>query len=268
MNESIPKLLEPELTLANRTPSCISTIVFAEKLNKSGKCKIHINIDTGMGRSGFHYENAIVSFNKIMKLDNLEIDGIFSHFSSAEEDHKFTKLQSDRFEQIISKLDFKPKYVHISNSSGVITFPNKYTNLVRLGLLSYGVSSNNKIAKEIDMKPVMTFKSRITQIKNAKVGDSIGYNRTFVAVEDMKYAILPIGYADGYDFLLSNKGKVVLQDRVCNVVGKVSMDMVAIDVSDVSDAKVGDECPSPNPSKCQSISGPLAGHSFKRPVSL
>lgn len=235
LENEIEQILENDLT------PTISTIDFAEKLNKSGKCKIHINIDTGMGRSGFHYENALENVNDIMKLENLEIDGIFSHFSSAEEDPEFTKLQSNRFEEILSKLDVNPKYIHISNSSGVLTFPNKYTNLVRLGLLSYGVYSNYEMKNKVNLKPVMTFKSRITQIKSANKGDSIGYNRTFIASGNMKYAILPIGYADGYDFLLSNKGKVIINYQVCSIVGKVSMDMVAIDISKVINAKVGDE---------------------------
>jgi len=235
LDNEINQILENDLI------PTISTINFAEKLNKSGKCKIHINIDTGMGRSGFYYEKALENINKIREFNNLEIDGIFSHFSSAEDDPEFTKLQSNRFEKILSKLDFEPKYIHISNSSGIITFSNKYTNLVRLGLLSYGVYSNKNLKREILLKPVMTFKSRITQIKNAKKGDSIGYNRTYLATDDMKYAILPVGYADGYDFLLSNKGKVVLQDKVCDIVGKVSMDMTAIDVSAVEDVRIGDE---------------------------
>ncbi|MBT5420597.1 MAG: alanine racemase, partial [Candidatus Cloacimonetes bacterium] len=235
LDNEIKQILESDLT------PTISTTDFAEKLNKSGKCKIHINIDTGMGRSGFHYEEALEKINEIRKYSNLIIDGIFSHFSSAEDDAEFTKLQSNRFEQIISKLDFKPRFVHISNSSGVITFQNKYTNLVRLGLLSYGVSSHKRLKDKIKLKPVMTFKSRISQIKSAKKGGSIGYNRTYMATEDMNYAILPIGYADGYDFLLSNKGNVMLKNKICNVVGKVSMDMTAIDVAAVKDARVGDE---------------------------
>ena len=232
---------EIEQILENDLIPTISTFDFAEKLNKSGKCKIHINIDTGMGRSGFNYKIALENINEIKKLENLEIDGIFSHFSSAEEDPEFTKLQSDRFEKILSKFDYLPKFIHISNSSGVITFPNKFTNLVRLGLLSYGIYSNTEMKNKVKLKPVMTFKSCITQIKNAKKGDSIGYNRTYIASDNMKYAILPVGYADGYDFLLSNRSKVILKNKVCKIVGKISMDMTAIDVSKVAEAKVGDE---------------------------
>jgi len=232
---------EIEQILENDLIPTISTFDFAEKLNKSGKCKIHINIDTGMGRSGFNYKSALENINEIKKLENLEIDGIFSHFSSAEEDPEFTKLQFDRFEKILSKLDYLPKFIHISNSSGVITFPNKFTNLVRLGLLSYGIYSNTEMKNKVKLKPVMTFKSCITQIKNAKKGDSIGYNRTYIASDNMKYAILPVGYADGYDYLLSNRGKVIFKNKVCKIVGKISMDMTAIDVSKVAEAKVGDE---------------------------
>jgi len=232
---------EIEQILENNLIPTISTLDFAEKLSKSGTCKIHINIDTGMGRSGFHYEKALEKINEIKKLSSLEIEGIFSHFSSAEENPEFTKLQSDRFEAILTKLDIIPKYIHISNSSGVVTFPNKYTNLVRLGLLSYGIYSNTEMKDKVSLKPVMTFKSHVTQIKNAKKADSIGYNRTFIVSKDMNYAVLPVGYADGYDFLLSNKGKVVIKDQVCNIVGKISMDMIAVDISTVADIKVGDE---------------------------
>ena len=235
MENEIEQILE-----YNLIPT-ISTLDFAEKLNKSGKCKIHINIDTGMGRSGFHFDDAFKSINKILNFKNIEIDGIFSHFSSVEEDPDFTQLQSDRFEEILSKLYLKPKYIHISNSSGVVTFPNKYTNLVRLGLLSYGIYSNAEMKDKVSLKPVMTFKSHITQIKNAKKADSIGYNRTFIVPKDMNYAVLPVGYADGYDFLLSNKGKVVIKDQVCNIVGKISMDMIAVDISKLAKPEVGDE---------------------------
>lgn len=232
---------EIEQILENNLTPSVSTYEFAEKLDKLGKCKIHINIDTGMGRSGLDFRTAVESINKINKLENLEIDGIFSHFSSAEDDEEFTQLQSDRFKAIINGLEFKPEFVHIANSSGVVTSHNKYANLVRLGLLSFGVYSNNELRQKIDLKPIMTFKSCITQLKVVKMGDSIGYNRTFISPKNMKIAILPVGYADGYDFLLSNKGKVVISDQVCNVVGKVSMDMTAIDVSKVDNIKIGDE---------------------------
>lgn len=236
---------ELEMIINNNLIPTVSTFRFAEKLNEFSKKKnivinIHINFDTGMGRSGFNIKKAKSKYDKIKKLKYLQIEGIFSHFSASENDPEFTKLQSERFENILREIETKPKYVHISNSSGVVNFPNKYSNIVRIGLLSYGVYSDRSLETKINLKPVMTFKSKISQIKTSDIGESIGYNRTFIADKKIKYAILPIGYADGYDYLLSNKGKVLINENICDVIGKVSMDMVAVDVSGLTNIKVGD----------------------------
>ncbi|OQX71466.1 MAG: alanine racemase [Candidatus Cloacimonas sp. 4484_275] len=241
-----PSLLsEIEIILENNLIPSVSTIDFAEALNfaankRKKKQKIHLNIDTGMGRSGIDFRVAAKTIEKIRKFSNLQIEGIFSHFSAAENDSEYTNLQATRFSDLLKNLSFKPKFIHISNSSGVVTFTSDFQNLVRIGLLSYGVYSDNRLKNQIDLKAVMTFKSRISQIKTAAKGDSIGYNRTFIASENMKYAILPVGYADGYDFLLSNKGKVLIRKKVCSVIGKVSMDMIAVDISDLKNPQVGE----------------------------
>ena len=227
------------------TPS-VSTVDFAEKLGKYAKSKdirikIHINIDTGMGRSGIYAKEAIEIIKKIRNLENLEIEGIFSHYSASENDQKYTQDQLKKFKQILSQLDFSPEYTHISNSSAVITSKDDFSNLVRIGLLSYGVYSDKSLEEKVNLKPVMTFKSRISQIKIADKGESIGYNRTYIASQKIKYAILPVGYADGYDFMLSNKGKVLIKEKICKIVGKVSMDMIAVDVSNLKKIDVNDK---------------------------
>ena len=236
---------ELEAIVTNNLTPTVSTIQFAKKLNKFSEkkniiTKVHINFDTGMGRSGFNIEKAKAKYEKILELKHLQIEGIFSHFSASENDYEFTKMQSEKFEKILNKIEKPPKYIHISNSSGVINFQNKYSNLVRIGLLSYGVYSDESIKAKIKLKPVMTFKSKISQIKTAEVGESIGYNRTFIAKRKIKYAILPIGYADGYDYLLSNKGKVLINGKICDVIGKVSMDMIAVDISKLENIKIGE----------------------------
>ncbi|MCK4654076.1 MAG: alanine racemase [Candidatus Cloacimonetes bacterium] len=230
------------LILENDLIPTISSLEFAQTLDRktTKKIGIHINIDTGMGRSGIHFKQALPTISKIRQLTNLTIEGIFSHFSAAENDADYSKLQSERFKGILDELDIKPKYVHIANSSGVITSQDDYSNLVRLGLLSYGVYTDPSLKNKISLKPVMTFKSRIGQIKTAEKGESIGYNRTYTAQGKMKYAILPVGYADGYDFMLSNKGKVLIKNELCNVIGKVSMDMIAVDITKLN-VNVGDE---------------------------
>ncbi len=234
---------EINLIIENNLIPAVSSFDFAQKLAQTSpfKIKVHINIDTGMGRSGISYARAIEEINKIREIKNLEIEGIFSHFSSAENDEEYTNKQSYKFNKILSELDFKPKYVHIANSSGIITSQNNYANLVRLGLLSYGVYTDDSLKKKINLKPVMTFKSRITQIKTVEKGESIGYNRTYITKHPLKYAILPVGYADGYDFMLSNKGKVLMKETLCDVIGKVSMDMIAVDITELAEISVGDE---------------------------
>ncbi len=218
---------------------------FAKKLNEYAKIqkkvpKIHINVDTGMGRSGFYYNDALNEIEKIKKLKNIEIEGIFSHFAASENDTDYTNFQYKRYIDLLKNLSFKPKFTHILNSSGVVNFKENLTNLVRLGLLSYGVYTDKIIQEKIRLKTVMSFFTKISHIKTAYKGESIGYNRTFIADKKIKYAILPVGYADGYDFLLSSKGKVFYKDTLCPVLGKVSMDMIAIDISAVENAKVGD----------------------------
>ncbi len=228
----------------NLTPS-VQSFDFAKKLNDyamevNKRIKIHINVDTGMGRSGFYYDNSYEEILKINSLDNLEIEGIFSHFAASENDKEYTKWQYDRFYKLIKKLPFEPKYLHISNSSGIINLKENFTNLVRIGLLSFGIYTDLDLKKKISLKPVMSFFSKIGHIKTANKGESIGYNRTYIAEKKLKYAILPIGYADGYDFMLSNKGNVYYKNSVCKVLGKISMDMIAIDISKIDNPKVGD----------------------------
>ncbi len=236
LEDEIPSLIE------NNLIPTIFSLDFAKKLNSiSDKpIKAHINIDTGMGRSGFNsdkYSEINYIYNN---LENIEIEGVFSHFASSENDFKYTEKQKDIFYQILDKLDFSPKFIHLSNSSGAITINTEKCNLVRIGLLAYGVYTDSFIKEKIDLKPVMSFKTRISQIKTAKTGQSIGYNQTYIAPKDITYAILPVGYADGYDFLLSNKGEVEINHKSASVIGKISMDMTAIDISGL-ECKVGDE---------------------------
>jgi len=249
-------VLSPSLTTEIETiitydlcPS-VSDLSFAEELNsmaarKSKQVCVHIKIDTGMHRSGAEQETAIELFSAVSKLGNLHIDGIFSHFAASESDTKFCQLQEQRFNGILSQLPSLPRYVHLDNSNGLVNQLGANCNLVRLGILAYGVDTSGK---SLLLKPVMTFKACLSQVKNIKHGESVGYNRTWIAKQDGKYAIIPIGYADGYDYLLSNCGEVKLtsrngnqtQDYLCKVIGRISMDMISIDVSAVPEPSVGD----------------------------
>ena len=235
--EEFPLLIE-----YNLTPSIFS-LEFAIQLNHFCTQPVccHLNIDTGMGRSGFNHSDFLEIFPKIMDLPNITLEGIYSHYAASENDHEYSQLQLTRFQTILKKINYPFRYVHISNSNGIFLSKDSTCNLVRIGLLSYGISANENLSDKIDLLPVMTFKSRVSQIKVARKGESIGYNRIYIASSSVQYAILPVGYADGYDFKLSNKGKVVLKNIICNVLGKVSMDMIAIDISSLQNVMIGDE---------------------------
>ncbi|MDY6914891.1 MAG: alanine racemase [Candidatus Cloacimonadota bacterium] len=242
-------ILSPSLTseipiiIENNLTPTVSTLRFAMELNKQlqDELSIHVNIDTGMGRSGFNFKNAAHNISKIKKLDKLNIIGVFSHYSAAEDDSKFTEKQTQLFSKVIQEIDILPRFVHIENSSGAVNAQVQFTNLVRIGLLSYGIYADRSLQGKIDLKPVMRYKTKISQIKIAEKGDSIGYNRTFIAPKKMKYAILPVGYADGYDFMLSNKALAVVNNQLCPILGKISMDMSAVDVSQLEKVNLGDE---------------------------
>lgn len=233
---------EISIILEHELIPTISDLQFAKDLNDQAQkpVPVHINIDTGIGRSGVEFHKSEEFISQIAKMKNLIVQGVFSHFSSAENDTAFTRLQTERFEKIIHSLKTKPKFIHLANSSGILSANCRLTNSVRSGLLSYGVYADQKQKDQIKLKPVMSFKSRISQIKIAEKGSFIGYNKTYKAEKKLQYAIVPIGYADGYDFLLSNRGKVFINGTICDVIGKISMDMTAIDVSNVK-CDIGDE---------------------------
>jgi len=227
------------------TPT-ISDIGFAERLNIKAQDlgiikKVHININSGMGRCGIPIVNGLQVFKRLYYLNNLEIEGIFSHYSSSEDDIRYTEKQAEKFKEFILNLKYVPEFIHIANSSAVVNFNDDFTNLVRIGLLSYGIYTDNKVEDKIDLKPVMAFKSYIIQVHTAQINESIGYNRTFICSRKTRYAVLPVGYADGYDYLLSNRGKVLINNKMCDVIGKVSMDLITVDITDHPNVKKMDE---------------------------
>lgn len=202
--------------------------------------KVHIKLDSGMHRSGLRMEEALEVYRQIATLPYLQIEGVFSHFASAENDPGFSRFQEAEFGRFVSSLSPKPKYIHINNSAACIRGYGDFSNLVRFGILSFGINTTGDPAISQALKPVMSFKSRISQIKDIKKGESIGYNRDWIAEQDGKYAVIPVGYADGYDYLLSNRAKALVNGLLCNVIGRISMDMITIDISAVPEAKTGD----------------------------
>ncbi|CAM2883168.1 alanine racemase [Hathewaya histolytica] len=225
---------------------------FAEELSRVAKiknktAKIHIAVDTGMGRIGYlKDEKSIEEVVKISRLPNIKIVGVFSHFSSAdEEDKDYTKLQIDRFNWFCEKLINKGVDIgkrHISNSAGIIDLEDQHLEVVRPGIILYGYYPSSEVKKErISLKPVMSLKTNVVHIKKVKAEEYIGYGRVFKTEKDSIIATLPVGYADGYSRLLTGKARVLIKGEVAPVVGKICMDQCMIDVTHIKDIKVGEE---------------------------
>lgn len=235
----------PEIVINNLIPT-ISDLSFAKQLSKHAVehkviIQVHVKADTGMHRSGIRAEEFLSVYKKISNLPGLAVEGVFSHYAASENDDKFSLKQSKEFELLISKIKIKPKYIHLANSAAMLEHNTWKANLVRLGIMSYGVYTDSGQYQSIDLRSVMSFKSTLAQVKEIKKGEEVGYNLTWKAKRDGHYGIIPIGYADGYDFLLSNAGIVKINDQICKVIGKVSMDMITVDLTAISGVKVGDE---------------------------
>lgn len=210
------------------------------------KLKIHIKVDTGMGRLGFEVKNGDVSkVLETLKQPNLEAEGIYTHLAVADEPDKeeYTRNQFRLFMDTIEKIE-KASGVHFAirhcaNSGAMINYPEMYLDMVRPGLLLYGLYPGAETGG-IELEPVMELKSRIVAVTEHEKGDCISYGCTFTAQRKSKIAVLPIGYADGLHRALSGKIDVLIHGQRCPQVGRICMDMCMIDVTDAPAVKVGD----------------------------
>lgn len=226
----------------------ISEIGFLRVLNKELKrlhtsILVHIEVDTGMTRTGIPYGDAVRAIRQINTSPRIKIDGIFSHFPLADNDGAFTKKQIKEFSVLIRnlrKLKIKPPLVHLANSSGVFMHTASHFNLVRPGIALYGLTSSPIIHYAKSFLPVMTLKSKVVNIRNVESHTSISYNHTFMTERKSKIATISVGYGDGYPRTLSNSGDVLVRGKRAPIVGTVCMDLIMIDVSDIPNVKIGD----------------------------
>ena len=199
--------------------------------------RVHIEVDTGMGRLGVLPENALSLAKSITDIPELELEGIYTHFPSADEqDRAFTTSQVNMFWDIISLLreeGIEVPFVHASNSCGLMHHRHDMFNLVRPGLAIYGLVTDNSPLATLDLRPVLSLKTRIVFIKDVPKGFSVGYGRTFITERPMRLAICPVGYNDGYSVLLSNRSEALVEGKRVRVIGRVSMDYTTIDVTDL-----------------------------------
>lgn len=206
--------------------------------------KIHIFVDTGMHREGVRIED-LPKFLTLVKSKKLGIEGLMSHFAMGDDiKNEDTRKQVETFtkaRQILKEYRINPKWIHIANSAGLLNsreYRNRLGNMARVGKSSYGIDPR-KVNQ--DLKPALTLKTHIAQVKNLKKGEKTGYDFSFIAKKDMKIAIIPIGYFEGVDRRLSNKGYVLIRGKYCKIIGRVSMNITIIDVSNIKNLKVGKE---------------------------
>lgn len=230
----------------------VFSLEYAQQLSEMAQreyvtLKIHIALDTGMGRIGFlPDEKSVIDVYKISKLPNIEIEGLFSHFSTADEENKeYTRLQFEKFNWFYNELvkkNVKVNTRHIANSAAIMELPHTHFEAVRPGIILYGYYPSNEVDKsKLSLKPVMTLKTNIVHIKDMEVGQYVSYGRKFKCSRKSSIATLPVGYADGYSRMLSNKGKVIVNGKFAPIVGRICMDQCMIDITDIPDVKIGDE---------------------------
>lgn len=242
--------------LKNDMTQAVPNLAIAEAYSSAavhagGTMKVHIKLDTGMGRLGFqcddaHFDASLCDILKILTLPGLDVEGVFTHFcvsdEAADECVEFTKIQHDRFLRMIDAVEtqgnFRFRLHHCCNAGGIASYPEWAWDMVRCGIILYGTGD---LAERMGMKPVMTVKTTVSTIKDFDPDTSISYGRQFFTTRPSRIAVLPIGYADGLFRALSGKLRVLTPYGEAQQVGRICMDMCMIDVTDLPQLRVGDE---------------------------
>lgn len=205
--------------------------------------RLHIKVDTGMGRIGFR-ATEIAEILKIAELPNLIIEGIFTHFATADQkDLSFAKKQLKSFQTVYDQLKVAGLTIpirHTANSAGIIQFPDSHFEVVRLGISLYGLQPSAQISENIGLQPVLSWKAKVSHVKTIETGETVSYGRTFQAAYPTRVATVPVGYADGLRRALSNQGEMLIRGRRSTIIGRICMDQTMLDVTKIPNVQVGD----------------------------
>lgn len=232
---------------------CVFSLEYAKTLNenaKTGKIRGHLKLDTGMGRIGFDCRSAaapgLTEAKQVLQLENLDIVGVFMHFAVADTpgEESFTQGQYDRFWAAVAELEatghrFAEK--HCRNSAGTLRFSEEKSDIVRAGIILYGLTPSTDMELPAAFRPVMSLYSTVSLVKTVEIGESVSYGRTFVAPAKRKIATVSAGYADGVPRLLSNRGSVLIRGQRAKIVGRVCMDQFCVDVTEIEGVAIGDK---------------------------
>ncbi len=241
--DNFPVLFEKKLV------PTVASLETANALNKLAQRRhrrlpVHLKIDTGFGRIGVSVSSALRFMESVHACRGLELQGLFTHFSSSDVDPDYTLAQAHAFMDVVqaaARKGIRPPLIHMANSSAVLRFPQTHGTLVRPGLAFYGARPYEGAEKVVTLKPALTWKTRVIFLKTVPKGFSVSYARTWIAPRPTRIATLAVGYADGYPRILSNEGEVLLKGRRVRVIGRVTMDMLMVDATDVPSCHVGDE---------------------------
>ena len=237
-----------EIIKYNLFPS-VSDLSFARKLQKAlvnagVNLSVHIEVDTGMGRGGTMQSEALKLIRDVKELPNIVLEGIFSHFASSEIDVPGNDRQWQLFFDLLAELKRRGVTIpirHMENSGAILNYPQFNLDMVRPGIMTYGIYPSAETESRAKLQPVMSFKTTIVLLKDFPPGYGIGYGSTYITKKKTRIATIPVGYGDGYGYILSNQGEALIRGRRAPVVGMVSMDMCTIDVTHIPQCAVGDE---------------------------
>lgn len=244
------RILELDMTQAVQSLD-IAKAFSAAAVKCGKKMKVHIKLDTGMGRLGFlcdeeHFDESLQDILAVLELPGLDVEGVFTHFCVADEEGEenvaFTRTQHERFLRMIDAAEarsgFHFRLRHCCNAGGIVSYPEWADDMVRCGIILYG---SGELAERMGMEPVMSLKTRVATVRDLAPGTSVSYGRTYFTERESRIAVLPIGYADGLHRTLSNRMEVLTPYGRAKQVGRICMDMCMIDVTDLPEVKSGDE---------------------------
>jgi len=209
-----------------------------------GKLLVHVKVDTGMGRLGVLAAEALPFFRHLFNLRHLDIEGVYTHFASADEDPDFTAQQVKTLKEMLKPLrasGFNFAYTHAANSAGTLASPENHFNMVRVGLAMYGLSPSTLVPVPPEFRPALAWKTVIAQVKTLPRGHTVGYGRTYVTSEEERIAVIPVGYADGFRRSPNHWGEVLVHGQRAPIIGRISMEKATINVSHIPDVTIGDE---------------------------
>ena len=216
-----------------------------EAVRQGKTVKVHLTIETGMGRIGVHPKDAAETAKKIAALPNVELEGVFSHFALADiPDKTFTRNQVKLFQEACNAIEAVGIHIpikHIAESAAILEIPDVHFDMVRAGIIQYGLWPSDEVTRPIELRQCMKFCARIVYVKTIQPGESVGYGRKFIAERETRIATLPVGYADGYIRAYAG-GSVEVCGKRAPIAGRVCMDQFMIDITDIPEAQMGDVC--------------------------